>query len=58
MKVVMFVLSLLVLIFLVVMLYGTIIKDSPMYYTGIIRMGLICGISFIMTRICYKELCN
>lgn len=56
MKVVMFVLSLLVFICSVVMLYGAVIKESPMYYTGVIVMVLICGLSFILTRISYREM--
>lgn len=56
MKVVMFVLSLLVFICSVVMLYGAVIKESPMYYTGVIVMVLICGLSFILTRINYREM--
>lgn len=56
MKIVMFVLSLLVLICSVVMLYGAVIKESPMYYIGVIVMALICGLSFIMTRISYREM--
>lgn len=46
MKIVMFVLSLLVLIRSVVMLYGAVIKESPMYYTGVIVMALICAIFY------------
>lgn len=56
MRVIMFILSLLVLVCSLVMLYGAIVKDSPLYCTGIIIMSLICGMSFIMTRITYKEL--
>ncbi len=52
MKIVMFVLSLLVLICSV----GAVIKESPMYYTGVIVMALIRGLSFIMTRISYREM--
>lgn len=52
----MFILSLMVLVCSLVMLYGAIVKDSPMYFTGVIIMSLICGLSFIMTRITYKEL--
>lgn len=56
MKIVMFILSLLILICSVVMLCGAIIKESPMYYTGVIVMSLICGLSFIMVRISYREM--
>lgn len=54
MKVIMFILSLFVLCS-IVMLYGAVVNDSPMYATGIIIMLIICGLSFIMARICYKE---
>lgn len=56
MRIAMFVLSLLVLACSLVMLYGAIFHDSPSYFTSIIRMSLICGLSFIMARITYKEL--
>lgn len=56
MRIAMFVLSLLVLMCSLVMLYGAIVKDSPLYCTGIIIMSLICGLSLILTRITYKEL--
>lgn len=56
MKVIMFILSLFVFLCSIVMLYGAAVNDSPMYATGIIIMLIICGLSFIMARICYKEL--
>lgn len=56
MRIAMFALSLLVLMCSLVMLYGAIVKDSPLYCTGIIIMSLICGFSLILTRITYKEL--
>lgn len=56
MRVIMFLLSLLVFVCSLVMLYGAIVKDSPLYCTSIILMSLICGLSFIMARITYKEL--
>lgn len=56
MKIAMFILSLLVLVCSLVMLYGAIVKDSPLYCTGVIIMSLICGLSLILTRITYKEL--
>ncbi len=56
MKVIMFILSLFVFLCSIVMLYGAVVNDSPMYATGIIIMLIICGVSFIMARISYKEL--
>lgn len=56
MRIAMFILSLLALVCSLVMLYGAIVKDSPLYCTGIIIMSLICGLSLILTRITYKEL--
>lgn len=52
----MFILSLFVFLCSIVMLYGAVVNDSPMYATGIIIMLIICGLSFIMARISYKEL--
>lgn len=56
MKVVMFILSLLVLICASGMFYGAIIKDSPMYYTGIILMSAVFLLSVALTMVTYKEL--
>lgn len=45
MKVIMFILSLFVFLCSIVMLYGAVVNDSPMYATGIIIMLIICGLS-------------
>lgn len=56
MRVIMFVLSLLVLLCASGMFYGAIIKDSPMYCTGIILMSVVFLLSIIFVTTTYREL--
>lgn len=56
MKIVMFILSVLMLVCVVGMLYGAIIKDSPMHITGITLLSAMLLLSIILTTTTYREL--
>lgn len=56
MKIIMFILSLFILACASGMLYGVIIKDSPMRYIGITLMSIAFLLSIILTATTYKEM--
>ena len=56
MKVIMFSFSLVVLMCTTVILYNAIIKDSPMYMTGIVLTSTMFTLSVMFTVITYMEL--
>lgn len=56
MKVLSFLSSLVLTVCALVMLIAAAMKDSPMYFTGLIILSIMFGLSVIMTAITYKEL--
>ncbi len=58
METITFAISVLILIGSICMLCTAIFSDGPMYYTGIIVMSLIFGLSLFLTRLTYKEMCS
>lgn len=56
MKVLSFLSSLVLTVCALVMLIAAAMKDSPMYFTGLIILSIMFGLSVIMTVTTYKEL--
>ena len=56
MKVIMFSFSLVILLFMTVILCNAVIKDSPMYMSGVILTSIMFVLSIILTVLTYSEL--
>ena len=56
MKVVMFSFSLVILLCMTVILCNAVIKDSPMYMSGVILTSIMFVLSIILTVLTYSEL--
>nr|DAZ44078.1 MAG TPA: hypothetical protein [Caudoviricetes sp.] len=56
MKVIMFSFSLVILLCMTVILCNAVIKDSPMYMSGVILTSIMFVLSIILTVLTYSEL--
>lgn len=56
MKVIMFSFSLVILLCMTVILCNAVIKDSPMYLSGVILTSIMFVLSIILTVLTYSEL--
>ena len=56
MKVIMFSFSLVILLCMTVILCYAVIKDSPMYMSGVILTSIMFVLSIILTVLTYSEL--
>lgn len=56
MKVIMFSFSLVILLCMTVILCNAVIKDSPMYISGVILTSIMFVLSIILTVLTYSEL--
>lgn len=56
MKVIMFSFSLVILLCMTVILCNAVIKDSPMYMSGVILTSIMFILSIILTVLTYSEL--
>ena len=56
MKVIMFSFSLVILLCMAVILCNAVIKDSPMYMSGVILTSIMFVLSIILTVLTYSEL--
>lgn len=56
MKVIMFSFSLVILLCMTVILCNAVIKDSPMYMSGVILTSIMFVLSIILTVLTYLEL--
>jgi len=55
-KVIMFSFSLVILLCMTVILCNAVIKDSPMYMSGVILTSIMFVLSIILTVLTYSEL--
>lgn len=56
MKVILFSFSLVILLCMTVILCNAVIKDSPMYMSGVILTSIMFVLSIILTVLTYSEL--